>query len=662
MHAAWLLFCAFLAAYTALLAVRRPARQGKSLFPIAAVACAAALFAARSYAWYASSYSRAEDATRLRSTLPQVGRPGGYVSSEKCRACHPDEYASWHATFHRTMTQFVSRETVLAPFNGEQLELEGQKFRLESRGDEFSIEMEDPEWHIEALAARSSKDRAPPTGRPERLTKRVGMVTGRHNMQVFWVPSRKGNSQISFPFTWIVAERRWAPLLSTFLRDPKAPFIYHTWNTSCIQCHTTNGQPLPGPEGSLATRTGEIGIGCECCHGPGDEHVRANQLPVRRYLLHESAQGGDSTIVNPKKLPGKLSSQVCGQCHGIKWIDNLEDWRQNGWRFRPGEELASSTPIIRATDLDDVARHLRVNVKLTELPRNFFFENSYWSDGMVRVSGRDYSGLVESACYQKGDLSCLHCHSMHQSAPVDQLSSGSGTNEACYSCHAAHRERLEAHTHHAAASSGSLCYNCHMPHTAYGLLKAIRSHWIDSPSISAELRTGRPNACSLCHLDKPLAWAADQLAAWTEKPAPALSEEQRSTAAGVLWLLRGDAGLRALAAWHAGWPDARQACGSTWLAPFLAVLLDDPYSAVRFISRRSLRSLPGFENFSYDFEGPAEERAAARRRATEQWASAGAQPDRSGTHVLIRPDGSVETERLERLLQQRNDRSMDLQE
>jgi hypothetical protein len=369
MHAAWLLFCAFLAAYTALLAVRRPARQGKSLFPIAAVVCAAALFAARSYAWYASSYSRAEDATRLRSTLPQVGRPGGYVSSEKCRACHPDEYASWHATFHRTMTQFVSRETVLAPFDGEQLELEGQKFRLESRGDEFSIEMEDPEWHIEALAARSSKDRAPPAGRPERLTKRVGMVTGRHNMQVFWVPSRKGNSQISFPFTWIVAERRWAPLLSTFLRDPKAPFIYHTWNTSCIQCHTTNGQPLPGPEGSLATRTGEIGIGCECCHGPGDEHVRANQLPVRRYLLHESAQGGDSTIVNPKKLPGKLSSQVCGQCHGIKWIDNLEDWRQNGWRFRPGEELASSTPIIRATDLDDVARHLRVNVKLTELPR-----------------------------------------------------------------------------------------------------------------------------------------------------------------------------------------------------------------------------------------------------------------------------------------------------
>ena len=28
-----------------------------------------------------------------------------YVSSRTCRACHPSQYASWHASYHRTMTQ-----------------------------------------------------------------------------------------------------------------------------------------------------------------------------------------------------------------------------------------------------------------------------------------------------------------------------------------------------------------------------------------------------------------------------------------------------------------------------------------------------------------------------------------------------------------------------
>ena len=36
----------------------------------------------------------------------------GYVSSETCQACHPTEYASWHGSFHRTMTQVATENTV----------------------------------------------------------------------------------------------------------------------------------------------------------------------------------------------------------------------------------------------------------------------------------------------------------------------------------------------------------------------------------------------------------------------------------------------------------------------------------------------------------------------------------------------------------------------
>ena len=54
----------------------------------------------------------------------------GYVSSIRCRTCHPQQYASWHASYHRTMTQVATPETVATTFDGVELELHGQIYRL----------------------------------------------------------------------------------------------------------------------------------------------------------------------------------------------------------------------------------------------------------------------------------------------------------------------------------------------------------------------------------------------------------------------------------------------------------------------------------------------------------------------------------------------------
>jgi len=42
----------------------------------------------------------------------------GYVSSDTCQACHPTEYESWYGSFHRTMTQVATENTVRADFDG----------------------------------------------------------------------------------------------------------------------------------------------------------------------------------------------------------------------------------------------------------------------------------------------------------------------------------------------------------------------------------------------------------------------------------------------------------------------------------------------------------------------------------------------------------------
>jgi hypothetical protein len=201
-----------------------------------------------------------------------------------------------------------------------------------------------------------------------------------------------------------------------------------------------------------------------------------------------------------------------------------------------------------------------------------------------------------------------------------------------------------------------------MPHTTYGLLKAIRSHTINSPSVQTSLTTGRPNACNLCHLDQTLDWTSRRLNEWFQHPMPALTGEQKSVSAAASWLLEGDAGQRALVAWHFGWESARQTSGQAWMAPYLGQLLQDPYSVVRYIAHRSLKRLPGFAGFPFDYIGPAAGRAQSRERAVAIWRSQKRDLPAGRQAVLLQPDGQLQEEKFSSLLKQRNDRRMELLE
>src|SRR5215470_7574114 len=41
----------------------------------------------------------------------------GYLESNNCRKCHEGNFATWHATFHRTMTQEANPQSVLGDFD-----------------------------------------------------------------------------------------------------------------------------------------------------------------------------------------------------------------------------------------------------------------------------------------------------------------------------------------------------------------------------------------------------------------------------------------------------------------------------------------------------------------------------------------------------------------
>jgi hypothetical protein len=307
----------------------------------------------------------------------------------------------------------------------------------------------------------------------------------------------------------------------------------------------------------------------------------------------------------------------------------------------------------------------------------YFLEERFWSDGMVRVTGRELNAIMASPCFREGheddEISCLSCHDLHRDPrdprsleewADDMLAPGMDGNEGCLQCHGEFRARLEAHTRHPADSSGSECYNCHMPYTSYGLLKAVRSHTIDSPDVAASVDTGRPNACNQCHLDKTMGWAAEKLSQWYGIAEPTLDEFERAVPASILWLLRGDAGQRGLMSWSMGWETAREASGEEWLGEFLPVLLEDPYGNVRFIAHRSLRRLPGFRDFEYDYLAEPVVRKAARKRALALWRTgrveAGAST--SGLHLLDDPQGVLPPDVFGLLLSRRDDKRVVLKE
>jgi tetratricopeptide (TPR) repeat protein len=69
----------------------------------------------------------------------------------------------------------------------------------------------------------------------------------------------------------------------------------------CLFCHTTDARAALERAGPAAN---DQAIGCERCHGPGANHVRA-----------VDAKLADLAIVNPAKASAEGRTRVCGQCH-----------------------------------------------------------------------------------------------------------------------------------------------------------------------------------------------------------------------------------------------------------------------------------------------------------------------------------------------------------
>jgi hypothetical protein len=534
-----------------------------------------------------------------------VARGGDYEGSATCRTCHPDQFESWARTFHSTMTQRPSRETVAGQFDGKEVELFGKRATPFERDGEFWMRL--------------------PAEHGTRETKVALCVGSRRYQQYFELAGDSvGDTYKRLPLVWHIAEQRWIHINGAFLEPDDDNWNSHasTWNENCIFCHNTAPQPHMLEHGErgfdakkFASRTAELGIACEACHGPGEQHALGHVSPFERYASHV-ASAGDPTIVDPRHLPQKEALAVCGQCHSQRLpaqLALLDQFLDTGPTFRPGDDLgAHVAPITRDTPSVQA-----------ELPR--LFSDRFWNDGTARLTAYEYLGVTQSPCVKGGELTCNSCHTMHGGDIHGQVEPEMRGDRACAQCHADVASNIAAHTHHAPESSGSRCLDCHMPRMVYGVLEIHRSHRIESPDVRRDVEAGRPNACTLCHTSKSALWAADKVREWWgtryERPTARPDGASLELPEAVASLHAGDAVQRAVYAANCGIAGgASNDQERVERVANLLIALGDGYPSIRYLARRSLIELDGAltlgmhaELTAFDHLAPVEKRTAALR-------------------------------------------------
>ncbi len=239
------------------------------------------------------------------------------------------------------------------------------------------------------------------------------------------------------PVSWFSHESRWdlSPGLEPHSRRAVTP--------ECLLCHTNHVEPIPGATNRYKEPLfpGQVAIGCERCHGPGELHVAEQSAG-------QVSGGIDTGIVNPRHLDTELRGDICRQCH-LQGRERVARRGRSQDEYRPGLPLEQFVSVF--------------------VPRS--------DPSRPNRSVSQFEQMEASRCFagSGGKLGCTSCHDPHARpapAAADEFYRG-----RCLTCHASKGCSLPAGERKAKNDS---CVTCHMPRAGSGNIAhtAVTDHTV----------------------------------------------------------------------------------------------------------------------------------------------------------------------------------------
>src|SRR5712664_431309 len=375
--------------------------------------------------------------------LPQVKSPGtsshdnageamqeGFVGSRTCMPCHQNIYDKFSKTgMGRSMTRVTP---TLLPNLVTSATAHDEKLNL----------------HFEVFARERKLFQS------QYATEAGGNESFRETHEIEWIMGSGTNG-----FAGVTTNGAYlfqAPLsfyskIGTWGLSPGYEYGNYGFNrpilAGCVACHSGQAMPVAGGNGRFQDPAFvEPAIGCENCHGPGQQHVREMRGEGR------VARTGRASIVNPARLTPALADNICMFCHqtgDVRVLKPNKDYRD----FRPGEPL------------DDTLSIFLVPPKRESPPPSDHVEHYY--------------SMILSKCYRSSGrgLSCITCHDPHvQPSRTEASAYFAGKCAGCHtdkSCKVPLSVRLQQ-------KPPNDCAGCHMPKREVGVIlhSSVTSHRI----------------------------------------------------------------------------------------------------------------------------------------------------------------------------------------
>ncbi len=553
-------------------------------------------------------------------------RLSDYAGPEACRPCHADKYEAWSRHSHRWMNAEADAQTVKGDFSN--------TATIDYRGGKASFELRDGAYWMR-LQRGASK-------RVYRIYRTIGSRFFQYYVGRLVVGPEPASHPVRdidhvLPFGYWIDQAEWVPIVHIDQEAPDServdPFAGPAtiqYDYSCSACHTTRpiGDWMLRTDGRLRLAQfspRELSFWIAAYLKETHPDLVDRDRPASAFSLSEVRRVLDIDI---NSLPAKGNTVVlgvsCEACH-------------NGARKHvelSRERETSQRPLFFPSSPDLFIRTEEPAVRIWgRTPRNLNWicarchsgSRPHFAGGMDTWNSTEYSDAARGFCYQAASdteagrptLTCVTCHDPHHTIGKKWSRPPDLDDAKCLNCHQRFGPDAERskHTRHAVGSEGSRCMNCHMPRINEGMQDVVRTHRIFNPTNAAMIEANQPNACNLCHLDKPVDWTLGYLKQWYgrsyDEAKLQANYPRRSDPVGLGWLQSPHESTRLVAA------EALGRSGARWALAGLVETLDDPYLLNRQFAAQAVQRLLAVdltERFGYRFPQFQDERREPLRK------------------------------------------------